>query len=50
MYHVPKYHLIQVRIQVSFILKGGKVWLMVANFLKSIILTVVQLGLVTIFL
>ena len=41
-----------VRIQASFILKGERVWLVVASFLvsQSFVLTTVQVGQVTMFL
>ena len=50
--YVPKNHFTQVRIQVSFILKGDKVWLFVANFLvlESFVFAAVHVGQVTVFL
>ena len=49
---VPKNHLAKVRIPLSFILKGERVWLVVAHFCVSegFILAAVQVGQVLMFL
>ena len=49
---VPKNHLAKVRIQLSFILKGERVWLVVAHFFVSeaFILAAVKVGQVMMFL
>ena len=48
---VPKNHLAKVRIQLSFILKGERVWLVVAHFVsEAFILAAVKVGQVMMFL
>ena len=50
--YCPRNHATWARSQASFILKGEGLWLVLANFLvpESFVLTVVHVGLVTVFL